>query len=719
MYKLFFFLYFSSSLFLFANDKVEIYASHIESKQKLIFANGEINVIYKDYIISASKATYNKSSGDLELFDNIALSSSNHYQILGSYAKINLLNKEKIFKPFYILDKSSDMWISANEGNTSTEHINVKNGIVSGCDQNNPLWKMEFQSSTYNTQTKWVNLYNATFYLYDIPLIYTPYFGYSLSTQRKTGLLLPSFGISDNEGIYYQQPIFIAPYNRWDIEINPQLRTQRGKGIYSTFRFVDTKESKGSLKIGYFKENKSYFSQQNLYNQEHYGYNFTYKNQNFLKTFFNYKTNSQSGLYINLESMNDVDYINLEKNNNITSDTATQVVSNINIFNNTEDNYIALYLKYNQDLTTQNNEDTLHKLPTLHYHSYLDTLLKNHLHYNIDIKATNIQNKKRTQNKTAQQTNIALPLTFYTSIFDEYLNLSYSANLYAQATKFDVLGLEETNEAIYENGIYATNTHEFKISTEIAKKYSKFNHVISFSSSYQLNGSEIRDGYYNKNEDFCENPQNINDPQCNFYNINKSNDILSLEFTQYLYNHRNKEILYHRLAQNISFENDKNIYGELENELEYSLTSSIKFYNNMFFNYDEKAFSKVFNKLTLEDKKITFGLSHLYKNLFIEEKSYTSYLTSSILYDYNDYYSYKFRYDYDLENKIKKSREIGFFYEKRCWKFGLSYLENNRPTLTQDEKTSIYDKYIYITVVLKPIMSPDSKSSAFGILLPK
>lgn len=537
--------------------------------------------------------------------------------------------------------------------------------------------------------------------------------------KRRTGLLRPSLGISDDEGTYFQQPLFIVPSNRWDVELNPQIRTKRGKGIYSTLRFVDTRESSGMFKIGYFKEDSKFFKNENLYNKEHYGYNFNYRNENFLKTFFNYHDDAQSGLYLELEGMNDVDYINLEKNNNITLDTAVQILSKINIFYNTNQNYFATYFKYYQDLTQKSNADTLQQIPTFHYHSYLDTLLKNSMYYNFDIKVTNIQNKERIQNKTAEQVDFTLPITFHQSIFNEYINLSYQMNFYAQTTNFDTLAIKKTDEPIYSDGIYATNQHKFTLSTELAKGYEKFNHVISFGSSFSTHGFKIEDGYYKKNKDFCLDPENSTNQECNFYNIEKFDDMIQLEFTQYIYNKKNQEIFYHRLAQNIAMQKEKNIYEELENEMEYHITSSLSWYNNMFYNYDEKTFSKIFNKLTLEKEKITFNISHLFKNLFIQENPYKSYITSDITYRYNTHYSYLFSYDYDIEENIKKSAKIGFNYEKRCWKFGLSYVENNRPTLTLNGKSSIYDKYLYITIILKPFMSPKAKSSAFGIRLPE
>ena len=143
----------------------------------------------------------------------------------------------------------------------------------------------------------------------------------------------------------------------------------------------------------------------------------------------------------------------------------------------------------------------------------------------------------------------------------------------------------------------------------------------------------------------------------------------------------------------------------------------------MFYNYDEQKFSKIFNQLTYKHKKVEVELSHLYKDSFIastdDTPRYTSYITSTARYNYNQHYSYKFRYDYDLESRNQKSREIGFMYHKRCWDFGLRYVENRRPQLSKDTSSYIDERFIYVSIALRPIMHSSSESSDYAIKLPE
>ncbi|WP_373069530.1 LPS-assembly protein LptD [Sulfurimonas sp.] len=698
-----------------SSEKVEIFATNIHSKDEILYAEGEVNVVYKDYYISAKRAEYDKQSGILELFENIRVTQGTSYKILGEYARINLQDKQREFKPFYMVENQSEVWMSAKDAKADELYIDVESGILSGCNPNKPLWKMEFTSSDYNQETMWLNTYNNRLYIYDILVLYIPYFGYSLDRTRRTGLLYPSLGLSSDEGFYYEQPIYIAEQNWWDLELKPQIRTNRGSGLYTDFRFVDSKVSEGSLTLGAFKEQKKYYENNYLANQKHYGFDFDYVNYDFLNQLFGVKLEGQSEIYMDIQHMNDVDYINLSTNDTTGNATSQQILSRINMFYNNEKNYYGSYIKYYKYLNKEHNSDTLQQLPTLHYHHYLETLLDEHFMYNIDVKSTNIY---REEGIGVVQTDVNIPLTVQTSVFDEYLNLSFQTFLYGQFSNFT--GRDELdNPQDYDNGFYAKNYSVLQADTSLTKAFTDYTHVVSLGAKYTFRGEKKDDGYY---EDYRETCENNSSGTCEFYNVSDTNKDFQIEFSQYLYDKTGSQILYHKLSQNIIYNNkagEKNEeYGELENELSYQITEGLNFYNNTFYNHDEDDLSKIYNRLTYKGYGFTTSLAYLYKNNFHKYgetnsgEPYSKYLTSRVSYKYDEHYSYKIVYNYDLQTNLKKNLEVGFLYKKRCWDFGLRYVENNRPILSNsgDEYNSIYDRYVYFTILLKPFMESRGNS---------
>jgi len=596
--------------------------------------------------------------------------------------------------------------------------FDIDSGMLSGCNPNNPLWKMQFSSSSYDAKSKWLNMYNTRLYIYDIPVFYTPYFGYSLDNRRQSGLLIPSLGISSDEGTYYQQPIYIALQNSWDLELRPQIRTNRGEGIYSNFRFVDSKISKGFLRLGYFKDKDSFVKRKKLANKEHLGFDFKYTNSSFINQWFGTSLDGQSELYVNIHYLNDIDYLNLSKNNPAKTVASRQVLSRVNLFYNTSDNYFGSYFKYYKDLTKENNDNTLQKLPTVHYHKYLDTFFKDHFLYNMDLKSTNIYRKKGV---STIQTDLQVPLTLQTALFDEYLNLSYEAFLYAQTSNFNG---DNNISSLYNDGYYAREYNVVQASTRLTRAFQDLTHTVSFGAYYVFGGADSRSGYYKDVQDDCS--INSSDPKCDFYSVSNVPEALNLEFQQYVFDSSGKRKLYHKLSQDVVYQGKTDSFGDLENEINYNPINAISLYNDMFFNYKERSFSMIYNSIKYSGYGVALNISYLYKDNFKKDQSganrYTSYITSTISYNYDEHYSYKATYNYDLQINTPKTSQIGFLYKKRCWDFGLRYVENNRPILSNSggSYNSIYERYLYFTILLKPIMKSNAGSnSAFTYKLPK
>ncbi|MFA6760945.1 MAG: LPS assembly protein LptD [Sulfuricurvum sp.] len=696
-------------------QKLEIYSTKTDTQDGKVVASDGVVVVYKDMILYAKEAIYHKDSGDLELFDEIRVVEETKSKFLGEYAKLNLKSKDKLFRPFFMLDEKSRVWLSSSEASTKEEKIDVITGVTSGCNASDPIWKIEFSSSDYNTDSKWLNLYNARIYIYDIPVFYTPYFGYPLDTTRRSGLLPPMLGFSQKEGFYYEQPIYIAEQSWWDLELRPQIRTARGEGLYSTFRFLDSPSSQGRLDLGYFKEQDKYYKKEQLANKNHYGFNFAYRNTDVLNSWLDLSLSGQSGLYIDMLDMNDVDYLNLSRNDVTKNETSQQLISRANLFYNTDEHYFGAYAKYYKDLRIKNNKKTLQNLPSLHYHNYLNTLLDEHLLYTFDIQSNNLF---RSEGKTATQTDINIPISLQTSVFDEYATLKYSADLYAQHTSFRSKDENPIVDNKLRDGVYARNSHMLNASSQLARAFESFTHTLDFGAQYELAGGELESGYYEKEKDFCSEPKNSNSPICEFYNITKVEKRLQLYFSQYFFDLQGSQIVYHRLAQSVTYEGPNEGKGELENELDIAISTYLSFYNNMFYSHKKRSLSKNYNRITYRDETYVLGISHNYRRSLASREK-INYLTASFGYRYNPQYSFHLNYSYDLERSLKKSIEVGFLYSRDCFDFGLTYVENNRPILNRSGYSgSIYDKIIYVFVRLKPFMSQNSNSSGFSYRLP-
>jgi len=698
------------AVLLYGTDTIELLGTQAHSNSSDVGVSGSPVMVYQDQIITADRFAYDHNLSIVEAFGSVNIYKAGQYHVVSDYSKLDLEANTRYLKPYYSFDGNSSAWMVADEASGCDNTIDLIGGMVSGCNSTDPLWKIHFSRADYDTENMWVNIYNALLYIEDIPVLYLPYFGYPTDKTRRTGVLIPSFGISNSEGFYYEQPIYWAPTNWFDATLVPQIRTARGSGIYADIRFVDSPTSKGTIKLGYFKEENDYAREYDLANNKHYGIGLDYSSNDVLKHWFGIDLEGESGLYISGMWMNDVDYLNLQQNNQTSNITANQVFSRINGYYSSEDNYVGSYFKHYQYLDQTNTAQTLQTLPTLQYHRYLENFLDNRLLVSGDAQASNFYRK---DGKRAVQATINIPITLQTGLLDNYLDVSYTANNSLRSigfygdTKTDVAPPDIENN--YGSGYYAQIDHTFSIGSVLVKQYDTMSHVLAPTVSYTKAGTRKYNGYYDKFKGECDKAYIDDNPQnaypCEFYTLNKPSDTLSLGVNNYLFDGSNQWLV-HRLSQVFRYDDVGNYYDELQNELELEVTNSISYYNQTSFNHDRNRITKEQNTLRYNDGTLNGSIGHYYTDGLVANKAqYSSYWNGDIAYQHNRHYKFFGVLAYDYQESLLKNSEIGFLYTQRCWDFGLKFVQNRRPivTNTNGADDSVEDSFLFITFILKPL----------------
>lgn len=691
-----------ASSVLLGEDRVELYGTNVDANGSIATATGNPVALYQDQIISADQLTYDRNTSVMEVSGKVNVFKGGQYHTISNYSRINFVDDTRYSAPYYGIDQESGLWMSSAEAQSCEHDIDLKNGMVSGCNSADPLWKIRFSSGDYNTDNMWVNLYNARIEVQDIPVFYLPYFGFPTDKTRRSGLLIPTFGVSSTEGFRYMQPIYFAPRNWWDLELRPQIRTSRGSGIYGDFRFVDTASSQGSLRFGYFKEQSTYALEHDLAHIKHYGYDVKYRHNAPLREWFDLDLEGESGLYVDGKWMNDVDYLNLQQSDETKNITANQVLSRINFYYSNENDYYGSYFKHYQYLNVNNNGETIQTLPTLHYHRYLKSFFDDYLLVSGDATATHYY---RPTGKRAIEGNFNVPLTLQTALFDDLIEVSYTSNASAKVIGFYANERPNETGSIYEQGKYAQLDHTFNIGTTLVKSYDQnLTHLLNPFASYTSAGSRYYSGYYKTYHSNGECVAGNTNPACEFYTLSDPSDTLSMGFNNYLVKNGH-QVLMDRLSQNFRYDDQGSYYGELQNELEWQISDAISIYNQTAFNHDRNRITKEQNTLRYNSEIITAGIGHYYSDQLRNNiPTYASYWTADAAYRYNRFYRYFMNVAYDYHESLMKRGEVGLLYSQRCFDLGIRFVQNRRPVLTNTYASdSVNDSYIFISIILKPI----------------
>jgi LPS-assembly protein len=648
-------------------------ANSIVALDDEIIADNGVVVYSKEATFKAKKVIYNRKEKTLELFDDVEMIVENKEYTKTDYLKVNLSKNIHNSKKFFLYNEDSDIWLYSSNSKSNKNRYHLKNSVISSCNRNDPDWTIRFTDGLYNKKSEFISLTNASLYAGNIPVFYLPWFGFSVNKKRKTGLLRPIIGFENSENFFFVQPYYIAEKKNWDLEFDPQIRLDRGVGMYATFRFSDTNSSHGSLRVGQFREKSSYRRENNLKNSIHKGLEFKYENNALLTKSLIQGESFKEGLLIDATYLNDVDYLNLQHSGYQTIDKL--VTSRINYFISGDIDYFGIYAKYFIDTEKLSNDDTLQTLPSIQYHRFDRDFLIDNLIYSLDYK---YKRNKRKIGLGASQHEFSLPLTFHLSLFDDLINFSASEHLYYSKIKY----IDGNNTT--DNADYFSNYHTLSISSDLIKKYDDYIHNIQLDASLVIPSIEKKDGYF-----------------ADFIPFALEKESLRLSVNEYFYKLDGTNYLTHRLKQTIYYDDQLYKYADLENQVIYKPYDFLSLNSNINYSHLYGKISKLQTSVHYLKDMYDFRVNHTYE--YNRDKKDVNYLTSYLEAKIDNRYSAFGSFAYDIEDSFTKEWTFGWKMKKKCWDYMIRYKESVTPALTSAGAESSIKRGIRLLLRLRPI----------------
>ena len=663
-------------------EKFQVIASNVDTKNNIMIATGNVVIFSPSYYITAQKIIYDKNKGTFELFDDVLILKDNNVQTKSEYAFLDVNTDDLYQKPNMFFEETDAIWINSKDSEKKDDIITLASSIFSSCDCVDPDWSIRMSSADYNTEDKWINTYNARLYIKDIPIIYTPYLGFSTNTQRRTGLLIPTIGYSSSEGASYSQPIFIAPATNYDIEIIPQFRAKRGAGMYAYVRYADSIDSVLKVSGGYFGEKKDYQIENDLRNQRHYGIDVDYERYNL----FTNKEDTKDGLYVSINYLNDIEYKTLE-DKKYSESTERYIESKINYVFDTPNYFLGSYFRYYVDTQNDSNSSTMQELPKLQAHTYSRPFLLDKLLYSSDLKYTN---HSRNEGITADQYELNIPISYSYSFFDDYLKLIAKHEF--NANKFNY----GNTDTILKDGTYIESNTSISLNSDLIKPYDNYIHTTNLKAEYTHSNVIKEDGDLYS----ISNSSSELDP----FPVSKSSDSITFGINQSFYDRENlKQIVNHKLKQSILYDEfDDAKFQNMENEIVYNyILGSVK--NKLIYNHQDHKLTESSSSFSLTYDNFSMKLGHyMSKDTPNSGKEDLESYQINLKYKISDEYSVGYYTNYNLEEKLRSKQSFIFSITDKCWNLDLKYEKEIIASSTTNSDPKKQD-IIYFQLLLKPL----------------
>lgn len=198
-----------------------------DTNQQLI-AEGNVVAVYEGRTMRADRVVYNLTtrrvyaSGDVQIFDPD-----------GSQRFADEIEADENFVDGYAVNFSTRLpdgaVATARSAVRSSDGTNaLDKAIYTSCtvceEDSTPTWALRANRAVLNQETQMISYRDAVLEIVGVPVLYLPFFAHpDPQSERRSGLLAPSFGASNTLGLFWQQPYLFVLSESSDITVAPAV----------------------------------------------------------------------------------------------------------------------------------------------------------------------------------------------------------------------------------------------------------------------------------------------------------------------------------------------------------------------------------------------------------------------------------------------------------------------------------------------------------------
>jgi len=600
----------------YAEEHTEIISENLEylESSATYIARGNVRIQRADAIIQADEIQYSEQSSDMVATGSVRYEDQD-VLITASKAELNFETKTGKLFDGEIFYKKDNYHISGSLiEKRGEDYYYSPEATFTTCDAPLPAWcfKGKHISALFGDTLK---ARHVSFFIKNLPVLYTPYFSAPILVERKSGFLFPTVGYSESRGFQFNLPFFWALSENRDITLNLNIYSERGVGEGLEYRYIEPYHAEGKWWFYHQQDTelkKDYFEVRARHEQ---------------------RSPDTIGGFLNINYINDNDYFR-EFSNRIEVRTNRFLESSGEISVPFTNSRLYLLSQYWIDLR-EDDDDPPQRLPELGF--VLNPTYINPLWIYLDATASHFW---REDDVHGQRVDV-YPRFLHS--FGETVQMSQMIGL--RETAYSLEDSQEENNPHRESFEYRAALH-----TRIMKTFSAFSHVIEPALGYH---------YITNNENNLE----IFDET----ELYKEMSLIELSLLNRFLG-RKGEFVSVRATQGFDTDQGYRPFRPLKLELAMRKPFSLRLTSD--FNIYKGVFETIISDMSFNISEITFSASQSYDR----ENDITYYKAGIGIHPFKPVYL-GMRLWYDEKEQEVQEFSADLKYLRQCWGFDLQYVK--------------------------------------------
>jgi len=197
-----------------------------------VIARGNVEIYYNKNVLTADEVIYDRSANTLEASGNVQLKEANGNIIRSERTMLTDDFRDGFVQSLSVVARD-DSRITASRGERREGNVTeFSDATFTACKSDGttpPLWCIGAKRVIHDQSAATISYQDAEFKLFGVTVAYVPYFEHpDPSVKRKSGFLAPTYGNSNDLGVFFELPYYFALSPHYDFTFRPRYMSDQG-----------------------------------------------------------------------------------------------------------------------------------------------------------------------------------------------------------------------------------------------------------------------------------------------------------------------------------------------------------------------------------------------------------------------------------------------------------------------------------------------------------
>jgi LPS-assembly protein len=231
-----------------------------------VLANGNVQIYYQGSTLEADRVVYEQTTKRMRAEGNARLTEADGKVIIGEIIDLTDQFRDGFVDSLSVETVDKTRFAAPRAERQGGRYTVFQSGVYTACEpckddpRKPPRWQVRATRIIHDDTEKMIYFEGARLEAFGVPLFYWPYLSTPDPTvKRKSGILIPKFGVTSVMGVFYSQPYFWALAPNYDLTVTPTLSSKQGLLMQAEWRHRLLNGSYSIKAAGIFQADPSAF----------------------------------------------------------------------------------------------------------------------------------------------------------------------------------------------------------------------------------------------------------------------------------------------------------------------------------------------------------------------------------------------------------------------------------------------------------------------------